>query len=75
METESIKLIVAAMTIFIGTIAPAIAIGKIGSESVNAMGRNPEAAPRIQTAMVLAIAFAEALAIYALVVSLIIKFT
>lgn len=64
-----------ALTIAVGVIAPAFAIGKIGSESTNAIGRNPEAAPKIQTAMILAIAFAEALAIYTLVIALIIKFT
>lgn len=72
---EAIKVLATAFTIVIGTIAPAFAIGKIGSEAANAIGRNPEAAPRIQTAMILAIAFAEALAIYALVIALIIKFT
>lgn len=60
--------------IIIGTIAPAIAIGWIGSKSSEAIGRNPEAAPRIQTAMILALAFAEAIAIYSLVTALIIKF-
>jgi F-type H+-transporting ATPase subunit c len=75
MDAESIKLIAVAATIFIGTIAPAFAIGKIGSEAANAIGRNPEAGSKIQTAMILAIAFTEALAIYALVIALIIKFT
>jgi F-type H+-transporting ATPase subunit c len=75
MDEASVKLLATAATIAIGVIAPAIAIGKIGSESAGAIGRNPEAAPKIQTAMILAIAFAEALAIYALVVALIIKFT
>ncbi|MDO8536993.1 MAG: ATP synthase F0 subunit C [bacterium] len=75
MDLESIKLLATAATIAIGVIAPAIAIGRIGSESTSAIGRNPEAAPKIQTAMILAIAFAEALAIYALVIALIIKFT
>ncbi len=60
--------------ITVGTIAPAVAIGLIGPKSADAIGRNPEAAPKIQTAMILAIAFAEAIAIYALVVALIIKF-
>jgi F-type H+-transporting ATPase subunit c len=50
-------------------------IGKIGSEAMKAIGRNPEAASKIQTAMILAIAFAEAIAIYVLVVALIVKFT
>lgn len=74
MDVESIRLLAAAATITIGVIAPAIAIGFIGSKSTEAIGRNPEAAPKVQTAMILAIAFAEALAIYALVVALIIKF-
>jgi len=46
----------------------------LASKAMDAIGRNPEAASKIQTAMILAIAFAEAIAIYALVVSLIIKF-
>jgi len=75
MDTESIRMLATAATIAIGVIGPAIAIGRIGSESTSAIGRNPEAAPKIQTAMILAIAFAEALAIYALVIALIIKFT
>ncbi len=74
MDIESIRLWAAMGTIMIGTIAPALAIGWIGSKSSDAIGRNPEAAPRIQTAMILALAFAEAIAIYALVVALIIKF-
>ena len=49
-------------------IAAAIAIG------MESIGRNPEATPKIQANMILAIAFAEAVAIYALVMALIIKF-
>ena len=63
-----------ALTIAIGAIGPAIAIGMLAAKAMEAIGRNPEAAPKIQTAMILAIAFAEAIAIYALVVALIIKF-
>lgn len=63
-----------AATIAFGAFAPAIAIGMLASKAMEAIGRNPEAAPKIQTAMILAIAFAEAIAIYALVVALIIKF-
>jgi len=58
----------------VGTIAPALAIGLIGAKGAEAIGRNPEGASKIQTAMILAIAFAEAIAIYALVVALILKF-
>lgn len=74
MEIEAVRLWATMGTIIIGTIAPAIAIGMIGSRSAEAIGRNPEAAPKVQTAMILALAFAEAIAIYALVTALIIKF-
>lgn len=74
MDSESIKLIAAGATIAIGVIAPAFAIGLIGSKGLEAIGRNPEAAGKIQGPMVLAIAFAEAIAIYALVIALIVKF-
>jgi len=68
------NLLAIAIIMGLGTVMPALAIGLIGSKSVDAIGRNPEAANKIQTPMILAIAFAEAIAIYALVVSLILKF-
>ena len=71
---ETVRLIAIAIVMGMGTVFPAIAIGKIGSKGAEAIGRNPEAAPKLQTAMILSIAFAEAIAIYALVVSLILKF-
>lgn len=71
---DAIKAIAAAVTIAVGAIAPAMAIGNLAGKAMEAIGRNPEAAPKIQTAMILAIAFTEAIAIYALVVALIIKF-
>ncbi|MDP3685820.1 MAG: ATP synthase F0 subunit C [bacterium] len=61
-------------TIAVGVIFPALAIGRIGASALEAMGRNPEASGQVQTAMILAIAFAEALAIYTLVIALILKF-
>ena len=72
MDIEVIRLIAAAVAIGIGTIAPAISVGLIGAKGVESIGRNPEAAPKIQTGMILSIAFAEAIAIYALVITLII---
>lgn len=62
-----------ALAIGIGAIGPGIGIGLIGSRAVEAVGRNPEAAGAIRTMMILAIGFAEAVVIYALVISLIIK--
>ncbi len=75
MEGEVIKNIAIAIAIAIGSFGPATAIGTIGSKAMEALGRNPEAENAIRTSMILAIAFAEAIAIYALVVSLILKFT
>lgn len=71
---EAVKSIAAALTITLGAMVPALAIGRIASHAVEAIGRNPEAAPKIQTAMILSVAFTEAIAIYALVIALIIKF-
>ena len=50
-----------------GGLGPAIGIGMIGAKAVEAIGRNPEAAGKIQLNMILAIAFAEAIAIFSLV--------
>lgn len=63
-----------ALAIGLGALGPAIGIGLIGAAGLQAIGRNPEAASKIQTNMILGLAFAEAIAIYALVVSLILKF-
>lgn len=62
------------LTMGLGGLGPAIGIGLIGAKAVEAIGRNPDATSKIQTNMILAIAFAEAIAIYSLVIALIIKF-
>jgi len=74
MEIDSFKTLAAALAIGLGAIGPGIGIGLLAGKAMEAIGRNPEASGKIQTAMILAIAFAEAIAIYALVVALIIKF-
>lgn len=63
-----------AFVMAIGTIGPAIGIGILAASGLTAIGRNPEASGKIQTNMILGIAFTEAIAIYALVVALILKF-
>jgi len=63
-----------AFTMAIGTIGPALAIGMIGVAALIGMARNPENSGKIQIAMIVSIAFAEANAIYALVIALILKF-
>lgn len=74
MTPEAAKLISTALAIGFGAIGPGIGIGIIGGKAVEALGRNPEAESAIRTTMILGIAFAEAVAIYALVVALILKF-
>ncbi|NCN58781.1 ATP synthase F0 subunit C [Candidatus Roizmanbacteria bacterium CG22_combo_CG10-13_8_21_14_all_38_20] len=64
----------AALAIGLGALGPGLGIGMLGKGAMEALGRNPEAESQIRTSMILAIAFAEAIAIYALVVALIIKF-
>lgn len=65
---------VVGLTIAVGGMFPALAIGMITAKGLEAMGRNPEASADIRTSMILGLAFAEAIAIYALVVALILKF-
>jgi F-type H+-transporting ATPase subunit c len=74
MDAESMKLLASAIAIGAGALGPGLGIGILAAKAMEAIGRNPEASAKIQTAMILAIAFAEAIAIYALVVALIIKF-
>jgi len=71
---EAVTQAAAALTIALGAMVPAFSIGWMGSKAMEAIGRNPEASGDILTNMILAIAFAEAIAIYALVVALAIKF-
>ncbi len=74
MDIESAKLIGMALAAGLGVLGPGIGVGLIGSRAMEAIGRNPEAAGKIASNMILAIAFAEALGILAIVVSFIIKF-
>ncbi len=73
-NVEAARQIAAAFAIAIGAIGPALAIGMLAGKAMDAIGRNPEASGSILTNMILALAFAEAIAIYALVVALAIKF-
>ena len=59
------------LTIALGAVFPALAIGLIGLKAMEAIGRNPDAAEKIMPPMLLGMAFAEAIAIYALVIAFI----
>ena len=58
-----------AIAIGVGAIGPGIGIGLIGAKAMEAIGRNPEATNKILVPMLLACAFAEAIAIYVLVIA------
>lgn len=74
MDVEAAKLIGAALAMGLGALGPGIGLGLLASKALEAIGRNPEAQPKIQTTMILAIAVTEAVAIYALVIALMILF-
>jgi len=74
MDSQGLQYIAMALAIGLGAIGPGLGIGILASKAMEAIGRNPEAASKIQTVMILAIVFAEAIAIYALVIALIIRF-
>ena len=75
MDLDSAKTLGFALAVGLGVIGPGIGIGILVSKALEAIGRNPEASGTIQTTMFIGIAFTEALAIFALVVGFIIKFT
>jgi len=68
MEHATIVAMVKGLTMAIGGILPALAIGKIVTKAMESIGRNPESAGKLFVPMLLGAAFAEAIAIYTLVV-------
>lgn len=71
---EVAKLLGAALAVGLGMMGPGLGIGLLVSKALEAIGRNPEASGKIQTTMILGVAFVEALAIFTLVVAFIILF-
>ncbi len=74
MDPDSMRQLAAGLAIGLGAIGPGIGIGLVANGALQAMGRNPEASGMIQVNMILGIAFTEAIAIYALVMALLLKF-
>jgi F-type H+-transporting ATPase subunit c len=66
LDFNSIKMIAMAIVVGFGVLGPALAIGLIGNGALNSLGRNPQAEGKIRSLMILAIAFAESLAIFAM---------
>lgn len=75
MDPESAKTLGMAIVVGLGVIGPGIGLGILVSKALEAIGRNPEAAPLIQTTMYIGIGVTDVLAIFAVVVGFIIKFT
>ena len=75
MDIEVAKTLAMAIAVGFGVLGPGIGIGIIAGHALEAMGRNPEASGRITTMMFVGIAFTEALAIFALVIGFILKYT
>ncbi len=69
MDAEVATVMAKAFTIAVGGIFPAVAIGKTASKAMESIGRNPESADKLFVPLLLGMAFAEAIAIYALVVT------
>ncbi len=74
LSAEGAKFLAAGLAIALGVVGPGVGIGILGAGAMGAIGRNPEAAGAITTNMILAIAFAEALGIYSLIVAVILLF-
>jgi F-type H+-transporting ATPase subunit c len=74
MDAQTFKLLAAGLAIGLGAIGPGIGVGLLAMGALQAIGRNPDAQGEIQVNMFIGIAFAEAIAIYALVVALILLF-
>jgi len=70
MAPEAMAWLAAGLGIGLAALGTAIGIGMLGAKSVEAVARQPEAGGTIQRMMILAIAFIEALCLYALLVSI-----
>jgi F-type H+-transporting ATPase subunit c len=74
MTPEAIKFLAIGLVMGLGALGPGLGIGMLGYGAMQGLARNPEARGPIFTNMLLAIAMAEAIAIYALVVAILLGF-
>jgi F-type H+-transporting ATPase subunit c len=74
MDPETARMLGCGLAMGLGAIGPGIGVGLVGMGALQGIARNPDARGPITTNMILAIAFAEAVAIYALVVAILLKF-
>ena len=74
MDEASVRLLATALAFGLAAIGPGVGIGLVVSGALQAMGRNPEAQGSLTTTMFIGIVFAEALAIFGLVIAFLIGF-
>ena len=70
----TIARMIAAAMVMLPTAGAALGIGIMGYGAMQGISRNPESSGDVQTSLILAIAFTEAIAIYSLVIALLILF-
>ncbi len=71
MTPEAVKLLAVGLSVGLGMLGPALALGLIGFSALQGLSRNPEASGPILTNMILIGALAEAVAIYVLIIGII----
>lgn len=71
MTSEGLAWIGAGLSVGLAACGTGIGIGYLGGKSVEAASRQPETANTVQRLMILAIAFIEALCLYALLIAII----
>ncbi|MDZ7836967.1 MAG: F0F1 ATP synthase subunit C [Actinomycetota bacterium] len=74
MDAQTASVLAAGFVMGIGSIGPALAIGNLVGKALDGIARQPEASGQIQTAMFIGVAFAEAIALYALVIAFMLIF-
>lgn len=68
-RTKAALAIAAGLAIAVGAFGAALGQGRMAAAAMESIGRNPNAADRIQLPMILGLAFIEALALYAFVIA------
>ncbi|NLT41554.1 MAG: ATP synthase F0 subunit C [Anaerolineae bacterium] len=71
MEQEGLIKLAASLAIGLGSLGPAVGIGYAVGKAMEAIGRNPEAENAVRSTMIIGAGLAEAVAIYAFVIALI----
>ena len=74
MDPNAMKMLAIGLSIGLGALGPGLGIGMLGYGAMIGLARNPEAKGPIQTNMIIAVALAEAVAIYALIVAVLLGF-